>query len=161
MKIEQVTSFLELQELASSGYKSLLASRNLPPNFILSKFEIAETKPLPTRFTLQKGENQHIEFRPIYLRYLNHSCHPNVFVDTVNRQLITLRNINKGEEIAFFYPSTEWEMEEPFDCLCGNSNCLKKIRGAAYLSFEDLKKYKVSDFVVEKHSLLVTAKNGK
>ena len=29
--------------------------------------------------------------------------------------------IRKGEDLSFFYPSTEWKSVKPFDCLCGAS----------------------------------------
>lgn len=26
--------------------------------------------------------------------------------------------LKEGDELTFFYPSTEWSMAQPFDCLC-------------------------------------------
>lgn len=30
-----------------------------------------------------------------------------------------LRDIQPGDELSFFYPSTEWEMAQGFECKCG------------------------------------------
>jgi len=59
--------------------------------------------------------------------------------------------------VTFFYPSTEWKMAQPFDCLCGSTvrpnfllvhpdfhgqwirqGCLERIEGAISLSAEEL-----------------------
>ena len=34
-------------------------------------------------------------------------------------RLTALRPISEGDELTFFYPSTEWAMAEPFECGCG------------------------------------------
>ncbi len=155
IKRQQVATFFELKELAESGFKSLFATKDLSLNTVLLAFEAEDIEKTPTRFTLQKGENQHIVLKPSYLRYTNHSCDPNVFFDTTKMELIALRNIKEGEELRFFYPSTEWDMEEAFDCLCGSSNCLQTIKGATHLTTTHLAQYKLSDFVIEKHKNMV------
>lgn len=30
-----------------------------------------------------------------------------------------LRDIKEGDVLEFFYPSTEWDMAQPFECSCG------------------------------------------
>lgn len=42
----------------------------------------------------------------------------------------TLRPIAAGEELSFFYPSTEADMAAPFHCRCGAPGCLGIIDGA-------------------------------
>jgi hypothetical protein len=76
-----------------------------------------------------------------YLAHLNHSCAPNVLVDTAQLVLRAARNISPGEALTFFYPSTEWEMAEPFPCLCNAPNCLGTILGAKDLSLTVLGRY--------------------
>ena len=29
-----------------------------------------------------------------------------------------LKDIKAGDELRFFYPATEWEMAQPFSCIC-------------------------------------------
>jgi SET domain-containing protein len=55
---------------------------------------------------------------------VNHSCDPNVgLVLPTNKPrewgVEALRDIKKGEDLTFFYPSTEWDMAQGFDCSCG------------------------------------------
>lgn len=58
-----------------------------------------------------------------------------------------LRKIETGEAMIFFYPSTEWFMAQGFDCLCGSAKCLNKIQGAAHLSPEILKNYRLTEHI--------------
>ena len=103
-----------------------------------------------TYLTVQTGEDKHITLQPEFLQYINHSCYPNVFFDTTAMQLVALKEIQPGDELMFFYPSTEWDMSQPFDCFCGTTQCLHRIQGAAYLSDEEAKGYRLTDFINEK-----------
>jgi hypothetical protein len=62
-------------------------------------------------------------------------------------QLVALKEIKAEEEMTFFYPSTEWEMTQPFSCYCGSINCLRQIRGAAFLPRNVWKQYRLTDFI--------------
>jgi len=35
--------------------------------------------------------------------------------------------LKKGDDITFFYPSTEWDMAQGFDCNCGAKVCLTAV----------------------------------
>lgn len=48
------------------------------------------------------------------------------------------KGIKSGEDITFFYPSTEWDMAQGFECSCGAADCLGQIRGAKYLTLKQL-----------------------
>ncbi len=61
--------------------------------------------------------------------------------------VVALRDIAQGEALAFFYPSTEWEMAQAFDCWCGSLNCLKTISGAGQISADVLKRYRLSPHI--------------
>jgi hypothetical protein len=117
---------------------------------VMTLFSPTSIQDHPDRFTVQKNEKEHIVLNPEYLKYLNHSCTPNCFIDVDNYQLIALEVIEKGAELTFFYPSTEWEMAEPFECHCNTMHCLNKIQGAAHIALSDLKRYRVSSFIQEK-----------
>jgi len=73
-------------------------------------------------------------------------------------ELICLKSLKPGDELTFFYPSTEWEMVQPFSCQCGNPDCLQVIMGAAHLSTETLEKYRLTDFIKNK---LGSARTGE
>lgn len=127
--------------------QSLHALVQLNPGDVISDFAGAELLASPTYLTVQVGHNRHILLKPQFLQYINHSCDPNVFFDTTAMQVVALKTIEPGEEFRFFYPSTEWEMDQPFVCNCGSSNCLQLINGASQLSDETLSTYRLSDYI--------------
>lgn len=58
----------------------------------------------------------------------NHSCDPNLgFSGQIG--LVTLRDIQVGEELCFDYAMSDGEPYDEFDCFCGSSQCRKKITG--------------------------------
>ena len=50
-------------------------------------------------------------------------------------------DVAAGEELTFFYPSTEWEMASPFICLCGAPNCIHVVAGARFLPLSTLEQH--------------------
>ncbi|KAK8107179.1 Histone-lysine N-methyltransferase ash1 [Apiospora kogelbergensis] len=102
----------------------------------------------PTYATVQYGKDEHLDLNSDLL-YINHSCEPSLvspypiqagpIFDTANLQIIAGPNgIQAGEELTFFYPSTEWEMAQPFDCLCGKPTCRGRIGGARDMTKKQL-----------------------
>lgn len=65
-------------------------------------------------------------------------------------QVLAAHNILAGEDLTFFYPSTEWDMDQPFDCFCGAENCLGRIEGAKVLTPEQASRYRLSKHINEK-----------
>jgi hypothetical protein len=97
----------------------------------------------PTYQTIQIGPTEHILDNGIIV-CLNHSCEPNIFVNTMDLTVRALRDIAPEEELTFFYPSTEWEMARPFNCMCQAPNCLKYVAGAKCLPAEILLQYQIN-----------------
>jgi SET domain-containing protein len=56
--------------------------------------------------------------------YINHSCHPNVFVYSVERQrfILSMRDITAGEELTFDYSINAVD-GAVWDCQCGAPSC--------------------------------------
>jgi|SRR6187549_2657874 len=131
----------------STGQKSLNATKQFYPGDVICLFGAGTTSSFPTYLTVQIATNKHITLEPEFLQYINHSCAPTVFFDTTSMELVCLKAMNPGDEFTFFYPSTEWDMAQPFDCNCGSPECLHVIQGAAHLSKATLKKYKLTDFI--------------
>lgn len=102
----------------------------------------------PTFQTIQIGEHTHIEELGA-LAYLNHSCQPNTIVNVTELMVVATRDIAAGEELTFFYPSTEWEMDRPFICLCGAPQCVRLVAGAKYLSIDTLSRYFINPHIRE------------
>lgn len=115
------------------GVAGAFATRDLAAGPVVCAFTAAFRRSAPSRHTLQVGENLHVELSPTELAFVNHGCAPNVAFDVERWVLVTLAPVRAGDELRFFYPSTEWEMQEPFDCRCGAANCLGRIRGARWL----------------------------
>lgn len=112
----------------------------------------------PNRFTVQIARDKHTHVGK--LAALNHSCSPNVILDTDKLQVVACKDIEKGEDLYFFYPSTEWEMDAPFICLCGASNCIHVVAGARFLPLSTLENHylnpHIRDLMIE---LLKNTKN--
>jgi len=139
--------FAEVREDASSLAKSLHSILSFTKDQIICKFGAAAILKTPTYLTIQIGIDEHIHLQPEFLKFINHSCDPNVFFDTQEMQLIALKAIEPGDEFTFFYPSTEWDMAQPFKCLCGSDKCLNRISGAAHMAAEVLKSYRLTQFI--------------
>jgi hypothetical protein len=141
--------FAEVVKNESTGQKSLLATVSFQPGDVITTFNAGVIQTYPTYLTVQTGIGRHITLMPEFLQYINHSCDPNVFFDTSSMQLICLKPLQPGDEMTFFYPSTEWEMAQPFVCNCGCNCCLQLINGASHLSSDTLKQYRLTDFIRE------------
>jgi len=127
----------------SKGEFKLIASRDIPSGSSLFKIEGAFTE-VPTRYSVQVGRGLHIDIPEsesedseetmdrFYWRFMNHSCEPNTLVR--GQECFALKPIEAGQEIVFNYNTTEYEMAEPFDCLCGSKHCTGRIRGFRFLS---------------------------
>ncbi len=138
---------IEIWKDEISNHHSLFSVVDFQAGDIVCEFGAAAILPAPSPLTVQVGINEHIYLQPGVLQYINHSCSPNIFFDLASFKAICLRAINKGDELFYFYPSTEWKMAEPFQCLCGSANCLGRIAGASYLSKDVIHKYRFSDFI--------------
>ena len=126
-------------------FKSLCATKPFQTGEVIAPFKARAIHATPSRMTVQLEAGKHILLYPSLLQYVNHSCNPNVFFDTKRRVLRCIRPIAEGGEIRFFYPSTEWDMDEPFQCNCKEPNCLGLIKGAAHLPPHILDQYELSE----------------
>lgn len=97
----------------------------------------------PSYQTVQIGVSRHAMALGTLVA-MNHSCHPNVIIDTTRMICLATRDIDAGEEVTYFYPSTEWVMAQPFLCLCGAPNCIRIVSGARQLSTDVLSRYFVN-----------------
>ncbi|KAG2428452.1 hypothetical protein HXX76_011572 [Chlamydomonas incerta] len=98
---------------------------------------------------MQTGPTSHIILEPAYLQNINHSCAPNTFWNATSMQFEALEDVAPGSQLTFFYPSTEWDMETPFDCCCGAAGCLGRIAGAKHLSDEQFARYRLNQHILD------------
>ncbi len=119
--------------------RSLTTKRAYKKGEIICPIPTANVYDKPNRFTVQIGRDRHVEVKE--LSSMNHSCDPNTFLDTTRMLVFVARDIAAGEELTFFYPSTEWEMASPFICLCGAPNCIHVVAGARFLPLSILENH--------------------
>ena len=127
--------------------KSLLSKTAFEEGQVLSTIPNENLYHKPTRYTVQIGSTLHTEVA--HLSALNHSCDPNVILDTSRMLVIARKEIKAGDELTFFYPSTEWEMAAPFICLCGASNCIHVVAGARFLPLSTLEQHYLNRHIRE------------
>lgn len=149
--------FVDVLQNISTNQKSLHAAIAFVPGQTISKFYAGTTQSYATYLTVQTGVDTHITLEPGFLQYINHSCAPNAFFDTTAMELVCLQPLQLGQELTFFYPSTEWDMSQPFVCNCKSNDCLQLINGASHLDQSTLNKYRLTDFIKQqterKHAL--------
>jgi SET domain len=145
-KMEKV-DFARVFRNPATGHRSLHAAAFFDVGDMICSFSASSIVETPSYLTLQIGLKKHIALSPDCLQFTNHSCDPNAFFDTDKMELIALQSIQPDDEIVFFYPSTEWQMAEPFQCNCRSANCLGTITGASKLTKEQLKPYKLTSFI--------------
>lgn len=140
----------EIRIDAKKNHRSLYARKPFVANEFIAEFSAKDVHSTPNYLTVQVGDNEHIELLPEFLECINHSCDPNCFFDTTEMKLVSLKDIEEGEELTFFYPSTEWDMDQSFKCGCGTKACIGMIKGAKYLTPELIKKHRFTDYITTK-----------
>ncbi|KAL2073583.1 hypothetical protein VTL71DRAFT_10909 [Oculimacula yallundae] len=127
-----------------------LSKIDLAPYAVFAKFDFPPcTKAEKATYaTVQMGKNEHLNLNSD-LVYINHSCEPSLLFDLSPGTLSILaaprrdkdgeHGLSVGDELTFFYPSTEWDMAQGFDCFCGKKDCRGYISGAKNMKPEQLK----------------------
>ncbi|KAJ8067667.1 hypothetical protein OCU04_003274 [Sclerotinia nivalis] len=120
-----------------NGYTTKSISRvSLPPYAVFAKMEFPPCTAAPeaTYATVQTDTNTHLNLNSDLL-YINHSCEPSLIFDVQNHTILTSHTgLTPGQELTFFYPSTEWRMSQSFSCNCGTASCVGEISGAGQMS---------------------------
>lgn len=128
--------------------RRVVAIRTLQAGEVLAELDGAQRVPVATRYTVQVDVDAHIDGLWQFT-FLNHSCAPNVRIDTTAMTISAVREVAAGEELGYFYPSTEWLMAEPFDCHCGSANCVGRVTGATDLAADVLATHWVNRHITE------------
>jgi len=120
---------------------SLKAVRSFKLGEIICFLTAAKPVAQRTWATVQCGDSEDLELNSD-LVYVNHSCEPNIAFDVSHPDRSqwharALREISAGDTLTFFYPSTEWDMRQPFECSCGTKSCMRHIAGASRMKKED------------------------
>lgn len=142
--------FAEVLLEAETGFQYLYSTKAFAAGDIICPFSAAGIFDKPSYLTVQIGDAQHITLSPTFLQYVNHSCSPNAFFDTTAMQFVCIAPISPGDQFTFFYPSTEWQMAQPFDCNCGTNQCIGQITGASQIDLDVLGRYRLTDYILSK-----------
>ena len=132
----------------ASGAVSLI---DLPAGALFAP--ITTATPGPKRWTsVQSGRDSHIELNSD-LVFCNHSCNPSLNFDMhkMEVRVVDERPLKKGDALTFFYPSTEWDMDQKFTCTCGAGEgvCNGLISGAKDMSRDRLSRYWLNPHIEE------------
>ncbi|OAL44769.1 hypothetical protein IQ07DRAFT_476878, partial [Pyrenochaeta sp. DS3sAY3a] len=127
-----LTRLLKVEHKPGSFASRSVSLVSLPAGAIFARI----TSPTPAvcaYSSVQATRDLHIELN-CDLVYINHSCRPSLVFD-MQRWEVRVNpalegGLKAGDELTFFYPSTEWHMAQPFDCLCGQDVCRGRIAGA-------------------------------
>ncbi|KAL5358779.1 hypothetical protein BJX96DRAFT_183334 [Aspergillus floccosus] len=122
---------------------------SLPAGAVLAK--ITTATPAKKAYTsVQTGRDSHIELNSD-LVFCNHSCAPTLDFDMhkMEVRVVQNRDLHVGDHLTFFYPSSEWEMDQPFQCNCGADSCKGVIDGAKSMKKEDLAEYWLNPHIEE------------
>ncbi|RAL13262.1 uncharacterized protein BO97DRAFT_433962 [Aspergillus homomorphus CBS 101889] len=131
----------------ASGAYSLVS---LPAGSVFCKIE-GTTLSKKAYTSVQTGRDSHIELNSD-LVYCNHSCAPTVDfdMDRMEVRVVADRDLKAGDPLTFFYPSSEWEMDQPFQCTCGaGEKCRGVIDGAKNMQVEVLREYWLNPHIEE------------
>lgn len=88
---------------------------------------------------IQIGPNQYIDTTPPGV-FVNHSCDPNAGIHH-DTNLVSLRIIDKGEQITFDYSTTMEEKSFTMECLCKSPQCRKIVADFSTLPRAVQKRY--------------------
>jgi hypothetical protein len=98
--------------------------------------------------TVEASPGRHLDLDSDLL-YVNHSCEPTLEFDVTRMEVRVSRDrgLEAGDELTFFYPSTELHMAQPFACRCKKPKCKGHIAGAADMEPTQLKDYWLNQHV--------------
>lgn len=135
---------------STEAFSSFASSKvSLPAGSVFSRISIA-TPGKKAYTSVQTGEDTHIELNSD-LVFCNHSCDPSLVFDMSKMEVRVVdgRDLKEGDALTFFYPSSEWLMDQPFDCLCKTSSCCGRIAGARDMDEKVLRRYWLNPHIEE------------
>ena len=129
---------------SSEAFASGAVSKiDVPAGSVFAKISTA-TPGKKAYTSVQVAEDAHVELNSD-LVFCNHSCAPTLEFDMARWEVRAVRDrdLKKGDLLTFFYPSSEWEMAQPFECTCGAGEnvCCGTIRGAGEMDDAVLRRY--------------------
>jgi hypothetical protein len=154
--VDDLKDRLHVERFAKAFGNRAVSLIDLPAGSLFLK--ITKATPATKAYTsVQVSENSHIELNSDIV-FINHSCKPSVVFDMTKMEVRVSdeRDLKKGDALTFFYPSSEWDMAQPFDCTCGEEECKGTIDGAGKMDERVVRGYWLNGHIER----LLDAKNG-
>lgn len=131
--------------IKNDGLKGIgvFANRHFKKGEVVVCGKIVKKLDQRTIHSFQIEINAHVQLNKI-ARSINHSCDPNTGIKNNyfgGYNFISLRDIEKGEEVTWDYETCEYVSIAVKDCYCQSNNCKKTIKGFNYRTEEIVKKY--------------------
>ncbi|KAL4963298.1 major facilitator superfamily domain-containing protein [Aspergillus stella-maris] len=121
----------------------------LPPGALFTKISSATPTWKRTYSSVATCEDTQVELNDD-LVFCNHSCAPSLIFDMKAMEVrVGGKGIKKGDDLTFFYPSSEWTMAQPFVCACGAGGCLGFIEGSKSILKDVLARYWLNEHIEE------------
>ena len=79
------------------------------------------------RFAIRKNDDVYYNTLNSDVRFVNHSCNPNLVFSDLSEMFYANKNIQKDTELTYDYETTETWFVEPFHCKCKEPNCRGRI----------------------------------
>ncbi|KAL4796087.1 major facilitator superfamily domain-containing protein [Aspergillus venezuelensis] len=133
-------------EAYSNSARSLV---KLPPGALFAKISSATPTQERTYSSVATRKDTQIELNDD-LVFCNHSCTPSLIFDMKAMEVrVGEKGIKKGDELTFFYPSSEWTMAQPFVCAYGAEEYLGVIEGSKSIFKDVLARYWLNGHIEE------------
>lgn len=127
------TESSDVNSVTEETYDSKLISKcSFKKGDVIARLENYIEIQQPSYLTVQVGRSKHVYLNSDF-NYLNHSCDPNIKIDVKQMSCIAVKDISPGDDLSFFYPSTEWDMDQPFECWCGSHDVRGFIKTLIYI----------------------------
>lgn len=130
-----------------------VSSVALPAGAVFARLSAPPLAPATRAYSsVQTSAATHVELNSD-LVYINHSCAPSLEFDVAAMEIRVAADraggLAVGDELTFFYPSTEWDMAQPFRCRCGEAACKGWIAGASRMDEEALRGYWLNEWLAQ------------
>lgn len=137
--------FIAIINIAIKGNGIIAREYIRKGEIILSFFgkPISRKKVKNPNAVLQLDEDIFLESDGTADESLNHSCNPNCYIDFKQLNLVSMKDIQKGQELTFDYNTSEYDLIDQgcsFTCFCGSEDCVGDIKGFKYLPLSHKKK---------------------
>ena len=134
--------------------RGVFATETIPAGSVIMQYTgplLRYAQTTPQTLALQIGPDLYIGESGQADDFVNHCCQPNagMHINGTDVKLISLRDIQTGEQITFDYSTTMDEDDFEFDCRCGSPVCRRKIRDFKHLPIELRKQYAMQGIVPE------------